>query len=90
MNAPTIINLPSETVRQASRVQWWRRNEMQMSVTELARHTGYQAAAIYRLERGYNSKGKPFGANAWKRYLQACQNLAHKRGRRGPCELPFS
>jgi hypothetical protein len=87
MRAPTIIETSND--RLPARVAWWRRNIMGLTVAELAAAIGYEPGAIYRLERGHNSKGQLFKPNAWKRYLRACKGLAHERGRQAPCEVDF-
>jgi hypothetical protein len=55
-----------------------------MTVAELSAAISYSVYAIYRFERGHNSKGKLFGARAWKRYLAACNRVATERGKPGP------
>jgi hypothetical protein len=55
-----------------------------MTVVELSKATAYSVEAIYRFERGYNSKGELFKPNAWRRYLAACQRIAKDKGRPGP------
>ena len=68
----------------AARVFWWRQHVAKLTVVELAALTGYSAPAIYRLERGFNSLGKPFQSPVWTRYFKALQALAQSRGVKGP------
>ena len=60
----------------AERALHWRRDIAQLSVLELAALTGYSATAIYRLEYGYNSLGRPFQHPVWTRYFKALPSVA--------------
>jgi hypothetical protein len=82
MDNPTIIEESSD--RSAARVKWWRIHTVAMTVAELSRLTAYSVEAIYRFERGYNSKGDLFKPAAWRRYLAACQRVAAHKGKPGP------
>jgi hypothetical protein len=82
MDHPTIIEESSD--RSAARVKWWRIHTMGMTAVQLSAATAYSVEAIYRFERGYNSKGDLFKPAAWRRYLAACQQVATRKGKPGP------
>jgi hypothetical protein len=84
MEAPTIIE--EDQSRLPARAQWWRIHVVGMTAAELSAAISYGVEAIYRFERGHNSKGQLFGTRAWKRYLAACERIAKEKGKPGPCE----
>ena len=86
MNAPTIIEESSAATRVAAQLNWWRRNVMWMSVAVLSKHIGYGVEAIYRMERGHNSKGHLYRPDTVRRYIVACERLAAEKGKPGPCD----
>ncbi|HEX8838176.1 MAG TPA: hypothetical protein VF748_14640 [Candidatus Acidoferrum sp.] len=75
-----------EAARYAATVKWWRQRVAHLTVVEVAHRTGYSGAAIYRLERGYNTLGKPIKLPAWRRYFKALQRVAQSKNIKGPGE----
>lgn len=76
MHAPTIIELPSKNATEAARAKFWRKTIVRLTRKELAERIGYSTQAISLFEQGYDHRGKPIGARAWKRYRLVCAGLA--------------
>lgn len=74
-SGPTIIEQPSIAVVEATRAKLWRKSVMKLSRRELAVLAGYSEQAIQLFERGYDYRGQPLKARAWKRYRLVCAGL---------------
>ena len=75
LTLPTIIEETHATKDEGARAAWWRTNIVKLTVKELADLTGYSAQAIYLMERGINSAGKPVEPWAWQRYRMTCAGV---------------
>lgn len=84
MKRLSIIQETHEAKRNAARATWWRLRVVHLTVVELSNLIGYSAPAIYRLERGYNSRGNAFKTAAWTRYFNALARVAESKGVKGP------
>jgi hypothetical protein len=49
----------------------WRRS-LDLTLTDLAKLTGYSPEAVWLFESGHNSKGKPHSSAVWRRWKLAC------------------
>ena len=73
---PTVVD--EKHIREAIRAKHWRTNVVKLKREELADLTGYTPQAVYLMERGINSSGRPVADWVWHRYRMACAAVEYQ------------